>query len=711
MAPVCPEPQFQPTPQRHSTSFRSGRCLQLPHPDPLRWCFSPLTPAARHHSTLHSQEATPVVVRRLLSRPRRSQRPGVTSVAQGRKRITLVSAFCASSSTALCVLPGPTSGMNGLTVCSPSPKGIPGWRPPSFDAPSGPPQPRGVRSSALSPHDAGTHWRAHFASSPTGTVCSRTTSSSHSLSVSRHSRLHASWAASTHLSLTTSLLRHCPGATSLRWARTASRTQLSKSPYPGGVTFCSLSSTSSCGSPSSPLLGSPVWSSRSSSVTATPPSSTLIAPCLSPLVHSNSSSTWSTLASHHTFHHSWTCRKVVSVGAPTLSFAASWTPCVSAIRSTPLLLLSASRKPSTLAGSKPRWFVSTTWASQVVSGTSLPISSAALCPRSGRLGFPDVGLTLASHKGGSSHLSCSTCWWTTLPPLSMLPSLASVLWTRTLSVTCANSTRTTWSSLLNHRPTFSMLWTSCMRGVVVGGSRLVSAPPNLRFWSSVLSAAAQIVPCILGASLSLWCHNTDTSVSLSLPLSVGVLTLTWSALVVIASSTKPAPDVVAKVCLSLSPHLSSLHTSFPVRHLVWSSSATTPQQISNSTSHSVAGAVIFLGGLSQQFTGSLVSAMHSALPSDVHSRCLVACVPWTTLPLALQTLPVSSGSVPPCKAHGRTRPLFVPFRETLVQNASDACAEHRGSRVLPSRHGCSRGTWNAVDDGRLGRDHPRASLD
>ena len=32
-----------------------------------------LTLAARHHSTLHSQEATPVVERRLLPRPRRSQ--------------------------------------------------------------------------------------------------------------------------------------------------------------------------------------------------------------------------------------------------------------------------------------------------------------------------------------------------------------------------------------------------------------------------------------------------------------------------------------------------------------------------------------------------------------------------------------------------------------------------------------------------------------
>ena len=49
--------------------------------------------------------------------------------------------------------------------------------------------------------------------------------------------------------------------------------------------------------------------------------------------------------------------------------------------------------------------------------------------------------------------------------------------------------------------------------------------------------------------------------------------------------------------------------------------------------------------------------------------------------------------------------------ETLVQNASDACAEHGGSRVSRSRYGCSRRTWNAVNDGRIGRDHPSASLD
>ena len=38
--------------------------------------------------------------------------------------------------------------------------------------------------------------------------------------------------------------------------------------------------------------------------------------------------------------------------------------------------------------------------------------------------------------------------------------------------------------------------------------------------------------------------------------------------------------------------------------------------------------------------------------------------------------------------------------ETVVQNASDARAEHGGGRVLRGHHGCSGGTWNAVDDGR-----------
>ena len=169
MAPVCPEPQFQPTPQRPSTRFRFGCCLQLPLPDPLRWCFSPLTPAARHHSTLHSQEATPVVERRYFPRPRRSQFVQY-ELAWGsffcplpsRRRNPLACPLCFLPCRELCVL---------------------------------------------------------------GRLLPIT------LSVSRHSRLHANRADLTHFPPTTSLLRHCPGVTSLRRARTTSRTPLSKSPF------------------------------------------------------------------------------------------------------------------------------------------------------------------------------------------------------------------------------------------------------------------------------------------------------------------------------------------------------------------------------------------------------------------------------------------------------------------------------------------------
>ena len=140
------------------------------------------------------------------------------------------------------------------------------------------------------------------------------------------------------------------------------------------------------------------------------------------------------------------------------------------------------------------------------------------------------------------------------------------------------------------------------------------------------------------------CHH-------SLPLSLAVLMLTWFALVVIASSTKLAPGVVAKVCLSFS---SSVFVTYVLSNsssgleFVGDNSAAL-QQLNLSLRHWCRHLLGWPSASPQQFTGSWVSAMHSALPSDVHSRCLVAFVPWTTLPLAIQ-----------CKAHGRTgaRPLF-----------------------------------------------------
>ena len=55
---------------------------------------------------------------------------GVTFAALAHMRIRLVSAFYVSSFTALCVPPRPTSGTNEWLDT-----GIPGWRPPSFNAP------------------------------------------------------------------------------------------------------------------------------------------------------------------------------------------------------------------------------------------------------------------------------------------------------------------------------------------------------------------------------------------------------------------------------------------------------------------------------------------------------------------------------------------------------------------------------------------------
>ena len=51
--------------------------------------------------------------------------------------------------------------------------------------------------------------------------------------------------------------------------------------------------------------------------------------------------------------------------------------------------------------------------------------------------------------------------------------------------------------------------------------------------------------------LPLWFRKTGTSVSLSLPRSLGVLTFTWSALPTIASSTNTPRGVLVKVYLSL----------------------------------------------------------------------------------------------------------------------------------------------------------------
>ena len=369
---------------------------------------------------------------------------------------------------------------------------------------------------------------------PQRIVCSLMTSSSHSLSVSRHSRLHASRPDLTGLSLTTSLLRHCPGATSLRRARTASRTPLSKSPSPGGVTCSSLSSTSSCGSPSSPPLGSPVWSSH--------------------------------------------CPRSV-------------------------------------------------WATRL----------------------PSHGLTLASHKGGSSYLSCSICWWTALPPLSVLPSLVSALWTRTRSVTCANFTRTTWSSLQAHLQ-------HALDVVHAWGLRW-----RFSFGIGPTKSAVMVFGPLRG--------RPDCSVhlgSVSLPLVpqyryLGVTltpTLSWCPHVDLVCAR--GDRLFHQACawcrgegLSLS-FSSSVFVTYVLSSSSFGLSVATPQHFNSTSRPSLVP--------SSSWVAQCFSCRSSSLGAW-HWRCTPPCprtcilFVWSLvchglLPLALQTLPVSSGSLRLCKAHG-----------------------------------------------------------
>ena len=118
---------------------------------------------------------------------------------------------------------------------------------------------------------------------PQRTVCSLMTSSSHSL---RFAALTSSYqsgsfdAPFSYNELVAALSRcheSSPGADGLPYSTF-------KVSFPWWRHLLLSSSTSSCGSPSSPPLGSPVWSSHSSSVTVTPLSLTRIVLYLSPLV-------------------------------------------------------------------------------------------------------------------------------------------------------------------------------------------------------------------------------------------------------------------------------------------------------------------------------------------------------------------------------------------------------------------------------------------
>ena len=257
-------------------------------------------------------------------------------------------------------------------------------------------------------------------------------------------------------------------------------------------------------------------------------------------------------------------------------------------RSTLLSVSLTSRKLSTFAGSKPRWFVSKTWACQVVFGISLPISSAAFCPGpSGRLGFPTVGWV----------------WHLTRSPLCVLPS----------------GVRLVDSDPFRH---VCQLYADNLVILAESHSHFQHALDVVHAWGLRWRVSFGIGPKSVmvfgplrgrpGCSVHLG-DVSPTSVPqyryLGVPLSRVDL--------VIASSTKLAPGVVAKVCLSLSlsPDLSSLLASFPSS---FGLEFVGDQHFSNSTSCPVVRAVIFLGGrvllLSQLSTANLASAMHSSLP-------------------------------------------------------------------------------------------------
>ena len=159
--------------------------------------------------------------------------PGVTSVALAHMRIRLAEPGISQHSS----FPGPTSGTSGLVLQRPLSRRAPKL-PCSL---SHPPAPSGPLLSHLTcaicngmpflPVRLDPTGAPIFP--PLGTLCSLTTSST--LSVSRLSLPYTSQADSMLPSRATNSLPHSPGATSLRWVMTASRTHSSRSPSQGGV--------------------------------------------------------------------------------------------------------------------------------------------------------------------------------------------------------------------------------------------------------------------------------------------------------------------------------------------------------------------------------------------------------------------------------------------------------------------------------------------
>ena len=558
-------------------------CLQFPHPNPLRWCLFPLTPAARHHSTLLSQEATLVVERRLLPRPRCLQRllawlPSLR-VARGSLSFPLstsaVSQHCAFFRAHFW-----SEWLDSVQSLSHrDPRLASSLIRRTFRTPTTPPNLcnmnwGGVRSSA-SPL---------MMQEPTGvptllpplqrTACSLMTSSSHSLSVSRHSRLHMSRADLTHLSLTelVAALSKChesaPGAdglpysafkVSFPWWR-----HLLLSFFNLILRFAVVPSAwkSSLVVPLFKRDGDPTFFDSNRPIS--------LASCafkvFEHLVHARIAPHISPQLDVSQGGFRWGADTLVCSLVDSLRLRHQSGPhfcCFHWHQESFRLLLGRSH-----IGSSP-------WRGHLRSSLASPCQFPLRHPvpgPSGRLGFPTMGwlwrrtregpLTSPVQFAGGQPCHLSPCCRPWCPPCGLGPVPSRV-----------PSAQAHLQDALDVVHTWGLRWRFSF-----------GIGPSRRLWSSVLSAAAPIVPCILGASLSLWCHNTGTSVSLLPLLSLG--SSRWPGL---RSWWSPLPPSLRLVSWR---RFASLFLLICLRfwRLVWSSSVTIPQHFSNSTSRSVVGA-------------------------------------------------------------------------------------------------------------------------
>ena len=130
-----------------------------------------------------------------------------------------------------------------------------------------------------------------------------------------------------------------------------------------------------------------------------------------------------------------------------------------------------------------------------------------------------------------------------------------------------------------------------------GVSLLVLAIPSLPLWSLVLCAVALTVVYVLAAFPCLRSSSTGTWMLFSLPPFLGALTSILSVVLAeMVSFTRPVLGALVKVSLSPFRRLFSSPVFSGARPLVLSSLVMILLPFSNSTSHSIAGVAIVLGG-------------------------------------------------------------------------------------------------------------------